>query len=147
MISLLGKLFLVISVLISFQTYAQDSLLKARLANFRDPFKRNIIKDKNKSANNRELKTTFTNRSSIQNVPIEDIKITGVFLGGERRAVAVEISKKGKGDSFIIKEGMRLGPDGIEVKAILPGGIVLVEKVINVYDEEEYLETIIPVSD
>ena len=52
------------------------------------------------------------------------------------------------GDSnvYYIKEGMKLGENGAEVKAILPGGIVLVEKIRNVYDQDEYLETVIPVS-
>ena len=47
---------------------------------------------------------------------------------------------------FYIKEGMKLGSSGAEVKAILPGGIVLVEKIRNVYDQDEYLETVIPIS-
>jgi hypothetical protein len=33
-----------------------------------------------------------------------------------------------------------------DVKAILPGGIILVEKIRNVYDQDEYLETVLPVS-
>lgn len=130
-----------------FVAYAQTSLIKSRLQNFRDPFKRNILRSTSKNSERRELKTSFTNRVPVEAIPIEDIKVTGIFLGNERRAVGVEISKKEKAVPFIIKEGMKIGPDGIEVKAILPGGIVLVEKVINVYDEEEYLETIIPVSD
>lgn len=128
-------------------TDAQTSIIKSRLANFRDPFKRNIKRNTSKSSERRELKTNFSNRIAVETIPVEDIRITGIFLGEERRAVGVEISKKDKGIPFVIKEGMKIGPDGIEVKAILPGGIVLVEKVINVYDEEEYLETIIPVSD
>ena len=45
-----------------------------------------------------------------------------------------------------MREGMKLGLNNAEIKAILPGGIVLVEKIRNVYDEDEYLETILPVS-
>ena len=48
--------------------------------------------------------------------------------------------------NYYIKEGMRIGTNSAEVKAILPGGIVLVEKIRNVYDLDEYLETVIPVS-
>ena len=47
---------------------------------------------------------------------------------------------------IIIKEGSKLGPDNAEVKAILPGGIILVEKIVNVYGQEEYLETVVPIS-
>jgi type IV pilus assembly protein PilP len=39
---------------------------------------------------------------------------------------------------------MVLGNNNAEIRAILPGGVVLVEKLINVYDQEEYLETILP---
>ena len=53
--------------------------------------------------------------------------------------------KNGK-DTYLLKEGMRLGLDNAEIKAILPGGIVVVEKIRNVYNQEEYLETIIPIS-
>jgi type IV pilus assembly protein PilP len=65
------------------------------------------------------------------------------MIGKERRALA---KVAGGTDTFIIKEGMKLGQNGAEVKAILPGGIVLVEKIVNVYDQEEYLETVLPVS-
>ena len=36
---------------------------------------------------------------------------------------------KGNKETFIIKEGMPLGLDNAIVKAIMPGGVVLVEKI------------------
>ncbi len=136
-----------IIVILAF-TYASSALaisadIKKRLKNFRDPFKRNIKllkKEKVKSA----ARTYFTNKIDQTNIEIEELKITGIYLGENRRAIGM--AEKG-GDPFVIKEGMLLGPDKIQVQAILPGGIVLVEKVTNVYDEVEYLETIIPISD
>lgn len=141
------SLITILALLTSFEVYSLDAIIKSRLQNFRDPFKKNLIKLSSGGKKNKELKTFFTNREGVESIPIEDIKITGVLLGPERRAIAVELSKGDKAEPFLIKEGMRLGPDGIEVKAILPGGVVLVERIINVYDEEEYLETIIPVSE
>ena len=47
----------------------------------------------------------------------------------------------------MLREGMKLGPERAELKAILPGGIVVVEKIKNIYNQEEYLETVIPVTD
>ncbi len=71
------------------------------------------------------------------------MKVVGVLIGRERRAMV----KSGDGGSIIIlKEGMKIGEDGAELKAILPGGIILVEKIVNVYGQEEYLETVIPIS-
>lgn len=135
---------IVITVLIfSFSAHGISSKLKQRLKNFRDPFKRNIKilkKSKQKSAS----RTYFTNKKDQSSILIENIKITGVYLGENRRAIAQNLSG---GEPFIVKEGMLLGPDKIRVEAILPGGIVLVEKVTNVYDEVEYFETIIPITE
>ncbi|EQC43514.1 hypothetical protein [Bacteriovorax sp. Seq25_V] len=135
-------------LILSLNTLAISPVIKSRLQNYRDPFKRNVYRSTNKDQKRKELKTYFSNRINPQNIPIENIKITGVFLGQERRALGVDSTADAQSqEPFIIKEGMKLGPDAIEVKAILPGGIVLVEKILNVYDEEEYLETIIPVSE
>lgn len=141
------KIILFTFILASSPSYSSTLSLKSRLKNFRDPFKRNILKRTKKGRNKKVVQTYFSNKISIENVAIEDLKIVGVYLGKERRAIGLQISKAEKAEPFIIKEGMKVGPDAVEVKAILPGGIVLVEKVVNVYDEEEYLETIIPVSE
>jgi type IV pilus assembly protein PilP len=65
------------------------------------------------------------------------------MVGKERRALA---RVAGRPDVLVLREGMKLGRDNAELKAILPGGIILVEKLVNVYGEEEYLETVIPIS-
>jgi type IV pilus assembly protein PilP len=74
---------------------------------------------------------------------IDDIRLVGVLIGKERRAL---VNIAGNKDVIILKEGMKIGQDEAELKAILPGGIVLVEKIINVYGQEEFLETVIPIS-
>jgi type IV pilus assembly protein PilP len=56
------------------------------------------------------------------------------------------VNVSGGKDVIILKEGMKIGQDEAELKAILPGGIVLVEKIVNVYGQEEFLETVIPIS-
>ncbi|RLA64985.1 MAG: hypothetical protein DRQ88_10070 [Epsilonproteobacteria bacterium] len=116
----------------------------------RDPFKRKIFKRKAKTKKAYEMTadgSVFSNLPSIDNVPLNQIRVVGILLGKDRRAVA-KISKGttlGR-ETFILKEGMMLGIDKAELKAILPGGIVVVEKIKNVYDQSEYIETIIPVS-
>lgn len=113
----------------------------------RDPFKRESkrVKGARKSRftpiQEGEL---FTNLPSITNVPLEKIKITGILVGRERRAMA---KVEGDQNTYILKEGMFLGVDNAEIKAILPGGVVLVEKIRNVYDQDEYLETILTISE
>lgn len=110
----------------------------------RDPFNRKISPKKKLGKNKDRAKGIFDNTTdSIEGKSTDSIKIVGVMIGKERRAMAKTIS----GDqTFIIKEGMKIGPKGAEVKAILPGGVVLVEKVLNVYDQEEYLETVLPLA-
>jgi len=121
------------------KTYVKNPL------DLRDPFKRKI--NKKKSQIKRESSDGYYTNfiSSIENKPLESIRVVGVMIGAERRAMA-----KVQGDKeniYYLKEGMKVGPNGAEVKAILPGGVVLVEKIRNVYDQDEYLETVIPVSD
>lgn len=113
----------------------------------RDPFKAPVRKRRDAEQKKLFQEGVFSNIPGIENVPIKNIKITGVFLGRERRAIAKIIGVgTDKNSTVILKEGMKLGQDDAELKAILPGGIVLVEKIINVYGQEEYLETIIPIS-
>lgn len=120
------------------KTYVKNPL------DLRDPFKRKINK-KRSGLKKTDNDGYFTNIiSSIESKPVESIKVVGVMLGAERRAMA---KVAGEADTtYYLKEGMKVGPNGAEVKAILPGGVVLVEKIRNVYDQDEYLETVIPVS-
>lgn len=93
--------------------------------------------------------SVFTNLPAIENVPLSKIRVVGILLGKERRAMAkIEGGGSGTqgGETFILKEGMKLGENQAELKAILPGGIVVVEKLKDVYDKDEFIETLIPVS-
>ncbi len=144
-----------------FQTSIVDPLI------LRDPFKRDISltggKKKQSSVAGYAVDgLSYSNLNSIESIPISKIKIIGVLLGKDRRAMAKiigetagtsdgpsenqEVVRRDTSGIFILKEGMLLGEEKAELKAILPGGIVLVEKIRNVYDQEEYLETVIPVS-
>lgn len=130
----------------------------------RDPFKRNLPKRGRlkKNLGNRYFNgQQYTNIDSIEGVPLEQIRVVGVLLGTSRRAIVKLVDPELEqrllenpnapivqdSRTFVVKEGMKLGIDGAEVRAILPGGIVLVEKIRNVYDQDEFLETIIPVSE
>ena len=110
----------------------------------RDPFKRKLNKKKNSSGSKKESRGYYKNYDdSIENKPVEQMKIVGVMTGADRRAM-VKIGNLP--ETYILKEGMKIGPNQAEVKAILPGGVILVEKIRNVYDQDEYLETVLPVS-
>lgn len=115
----------------------------------RDPFKRRINKKRTNQNKAREkLNGIYTNiNNSLENKSVESLHVIGVVIGAERRAMVKVADEKGADSNiYYVKEGMKVGENGAEVKAILPGGIVLVEKIRNVYDQDEYLETVIPVS-
>lgn len=118
--------------------------------NLRDPFKAPISEKSDNKRQGRGFRVTGKGQySNIVETPLEqiqlgDIRLVGVLIGKERRAL---VNLPGENKRIIIlKEGMKIGPEAAELKAILPGGIVLVEKIVNVYGEEEYLETVIPIS-
>lgn len=117
--------------------------------NLRDPFKAPINKTEGKTKGRGFFlsgKGQYSNigETALDQLSVGQIKVVGVLIGKERRAL-VNLGKDGK-QIIILKEGMKIGPEAAELKAILPGGIVLVEKIVNVYGEEEYLETVIPIS-
>lgn len=112
----------------------------------RDPFKAPTSKaDKptDRGAFQITGKGQYTNIVEQKVKSIEEIRLVGVLIGKERRAM---VSAGPSKSVIILKEGMKIGEDGAELKAILPGGIILVEKIVNVYGQEEYLETVIPIS-
>lgn len=123
------------------KTYVKNPL------ELRDPFKRKINKRRGGQIAKTHVIGIYNNQvDRIEDKPIENIRIVGVIVGAQRRAMAKIITGKTLGtEVYYIKEGMKIGPNAAEVKAILPGGVVLVEKIRNVYDQDEYLETVIPV--
>jgi Tfp pilus assembly protein PilP len=122
---------------------------KTRIENpfdLRDPFKPPLQKNVDKESRGtltRLRDGVYTNVSPAGQIDLQKMQIVGVMIGKERRAMA---RVAGKGTVIVLREGMRIGKDNAELKAIHPGGIILVEKLVNVYGEEEYLETVIPIS-
>lgn len=155
----MSKHFLVLFVLLvsalqnaeakTMQNFFNDKTKIENPFNLRDPFKAPGSKSEgNKHGKGFYLsgKGQYSNisESNLNELTLNNIKVVGVLIGKERRALV----NAGKENSkiIILKEGMKVGPEQAELKAILPGGIVLVEKITNVYGEEEYLETVIPIS-
>ena len=132
---------------------------KTRIENpleLRDPFKSPQVKGQQRRQGGNRFRrgeSTYSNVSqeNLRDWNIYEIKVVGVMIGKERRAMitkggANEPASNAGAKVVVIKEGSSIGPDNAEVKAILPGGIILVEKIINVYGQEEYLETVVPIS-
>ncbi len=137
---------------------------KTRIENpleLRDPFKSPQSRGGSKRQGGNRFKrgdNAYSNlaQDNLRDWNIYEIRVQGVMIGKERRAMITRGGDGGGGAPgggggpgqkvVVIKEGSVIGPDNAEVKAILPGGIILVEKIINVYGQEEYLETVIPIS-
>jgi Tfp pilus assembly protein PilP len=112
----------------------------------RDPFKppklKKTIKKKQESGIVKD--GVFTNLATHEKLKIDDIRVVGVVIGKNRRAmIKTEDKKQG---TLLLKEGMKIDSGRSELKAILPGGVVFVEKITNVYGQDEYLETVVPIS-
>lgn len=124
--------------------FFKDKSKIERPFDLRDPFKAPQIKsDKSQSSKGftSSGKGNYTNIQEDSVKSLAELKLVGVLIGKERRALV------NTGRSIIIlREGTKIGEDGAELKAIMPGGVILVEKIINVYGQEEYLETVIPIS-
>lgn len=138
-------------MLFSGLVFAQDNVekifdKKTKIENpldLRDPFRAPVMKrERRDGLTDQNIQTP---EEILQGINVADIIVHGVLIGKERRAY---IKSKQKADvhPVLVKEGYRIGPDRVEVKAILPGGIILVEKMVNVYGQEEYLETVIPIT-
>jgi hypothetical protein len=140
---------------VSFGALAQNQRMRDSFKNLtkiespfelRDPFRPPLIKTAKEDNSGQETSYRdgiFTNISAVGDIDIKTLKIVGVLVGRDRRAMA---KANGKEDVLVLREGMKIGADQAELKAILPGGVILVEKIVNVYGEEEYLETVIPIS-
>lgn len=117
----------------------------------RDPFRMELPAIERPERDRIRTDFNFSNMPSLDNVPLDRIRITGILLGENRRAIAKVVRSGGleeevlSDESFMLKEGMKLGEYDAEIKAILPGGVVLVEQILNVYDQYEFIETILPV--
>ena len=76
----------------------------------RDPFKRRTNKKKAANSNKGQLTGVYNNQNnnSIENKPIESIRIIGIVLGSERRAMAKVIGEdkdsEGGSNIYYIKE-------------------------------------------
>lgn len=128
------------------KTFFKDKTKIENPFDLRDPFKAPIMKLDKVEVKDGYISTGSGQYSNLKTEEIKsilDIVVVGVLIGKERRAM---VNNKGSKSVIVLKEGMKIGEDEAELKAILPGGIVLVEKIINVYGQEEYLETVIPIS-
>lgn len=144
--------FILLFTFISFSAFAKlEDLFNGITSiekpfDLRDPFKAPLTSRKKKKKSNVKKTSSgvYSNIVGIeQSIDLNKLQIIGVLVGKKRRAIVSVSDKKG---TFVLKEGMKLGKNNATIRAIVPGGIILVEKVTNIYGEDEYLETVIPIS-
>ncbi len=112
----------------------------------RDPFRPAKIKvERGKDVVGRVSNGVYSNIPVLGDVELSKLRVVGVIIGKERRAF-IKVDGDQDNTTFTIKEGQILGESDAELKAIMPGGLILVEKTTNIYGQEEYLETVVPIS-
>lgn len=82
------------------------------------------------------------NKYDLENLKLSDIKLSGIFIG-ENRSVVLRTKFGNK--TIALKEGDKIDDGKVELKAIMPFGIVFLEKIKNIYDDFEYTETVISI--
>jgi hypothetical protein len=85
----------------------------------------------------------YSNELSGSELTLNNLMIVGVALGKKNRAI---VKVKGKTETYMMTEGDLIGPDQIKLKAVLPSGVIFVEKSTNIYGTQEYFETVLPVT-
>ena len=119
-----------------------------KFGDMRDPFKKYRSKKVKEKINLKQqilVDGSFSNIPQLSEASLDAIKIVGILLGKKRLAIAKIFENDRLGQSsYLLREGMKIGANNSEIKAILPGGIVIVEKIPNIYGQDEYFETIIP---
>ena len=141
------KVFFTFLTILTFEAvYASTSFFsdKTKIENItklRDPFQSPKFELPEEKLQEKSLKRNgiYTNINGAGELSLSDLDLQGLLIGKNRRAI---INKNGQ--TLVLKEGMKIGKNGAEIKAILPGGIVLVEQIKNIYGEDEILETVIP---
>ncbi len=109
----------------------------------RDPFQAPKFKSESSKKRVQRASGILNNKPKLeQRFDLSKIKITGILIGKERRIFV----NTGGNEVFTLREGDQFGLDGPEIKAILPGGVILVEKISNIYGEDEFIETVVPIS-
>jgi Tfp pilus assembly protein PilP len=112
----------------------------------RDPFKAPLSKrvsEREADTRQKPIEGVYTNIAPMGEIDLNRLSVVGVIIGKERYALA---RIEGRKETIKLIEGVHIGRDRAKLKAIHPGGIILVEKLVNVYGEEEFLETVIPIS-
>ena len=111
----------------------------------RDPFKKKRLRGKKKKSTYKTIlvDNSYSNLPDIGTTPLSSIRVVGILLGKKRVAMAQVNNSR---EVYLLREGMKIGQNKSEIRAILPGGIVVVEKIRNIYEQDEYIETAIPFS-
>jgi type IV pilus assembly protein PilP len=110
----------------------------------RDPFQEPRLRTEKSRKRKQRIGGVWDNIPTLDNgVTFDQLIIKGVLIGKDRR---VMVTVGDKDVVYTLSEGEQLGSSGTEIKAILPGGIILVEKITNIYGEDEYIETVVPIS-
>ncbi|MDR3608021.1 MAG: hypothetical protein P4M08_11655 [Oligoflexia bacterium] len=81
-------------------------------------------------------------KSDLENVPIEDIRVVAILTGPTRTRAVVKLGAANK--TYVVGEGMRVGTDEEIIEKITSRGVMLVGSRINVVGDRETVTTELP---
>jgi len=112
----------------------------------RDPFESPEIKPQ-KTRREKDLieKGIFNNSPNPDTLRLDGLILKGVILNGDQHRAIFQGREGASG--FLLLEGSSISNGRVILKAILPRAAIFVEKIINIYGQPEYLETVIPISE
>ncbi len=146
----MGRCLLILLLITTFRISAKvDTIFEGETNmdnpfELRDPFQAPKFKSESNRKSKQRAKGILNNIKEVDwEFDLEKVSIVGVLIGKERRVI---LQIDGNKNTFTLKEGEEFGINGPEIKAILPGGVILVEKITNIYGEDEFIETIVPIS-
>ena len=114
------------------------------ISEIRDPFLKPPKEEGNVDLSKRNSGIWDYEEKLTDKVNVNELEVTGVLIGPTRRVLIKP--KKSSSKTYRFEEGESVGTNGPVVKAILPGGVILAERINNIYGEPEFIETVVPIS-
>ncbi len=144
------KYMLIILALSSFSVFSQKRFIEDNTAiknalKLRDPFKAPKSQQGQGELETKLKEGVFSNLLRPDAIALENVRVKGILMGKKRRVI-LTAGVGEKTPTYMLSEGSLIANGTVELKAILPSGVIFVEKVTNVYGQTEYLETVVPIS-
>lgn len=80
---------------------------------------------------------SLTPKSELETYALEQFTVVAVSTGPNRPGAMVSVG----GKSYLVQERVKIGPRGGHIRKITPDAIIVREKIVNPYGQEEEIDT------